>query len=416
MSEGSCTLEISWQTGKTSLTLHPVEMWTYLVRKNPGLDGTSKKFFVTIEFPLDFFSKIDNPEVKNILQKIFANKNKELFTFVAEATDEYFQMIPNKDYSKNISLFLTKETTGLPIHPEVYKATLLYEQPNVKLFLDESLVLEKDKIYSIQNRSEIQTKLERNIQYQKFLQNELETFRKFKYKTNLSRWGYNIVDLITSITFLNRIDFPKIKTITMFGNEIMTTNANTMESATDAKEWTYAHIIELLNMRILAYQSLIDKFDDNIFYSELPVYLFDSYPEFFNKIGTPNSIQGFSPFYEKNAELIIQSNISFFPGFILGIGDKEDFMLYLVEIKNPTKNIIKLFSENNILYSKEEPLKLPVVFTLLTTEKIDKNFIDINKDVKKIKSNKGTLKWDGETITLIENNFLMKKTIFKTQK
>ena len=70
MSEGSCTLEISWQTGKTSLTLHPVEMWTYLVRKNPGLDGTSKKFFVTIEYPLDFFSKIDNPEVKNILQKI----------------------------------------------------------------------------------------------------------------------------------------------------------------------------------------------------------------------------------------------------------------------------------------------------------------------------------------------------------
>jgi hypothetical protein len=91
-------------------------------------------------------------------------------------------------------------------------------------------------------------------------------------------------------------------------------------------------------------------------------------------------------------------------------------MLYLVEIKNPTKNIIKLFSENNILYSKEEPLKLPVVFTLLTTEKIDKNFIDINKDVKKIKSNKGNLKWDGETITLIENNFLIKKTIFKTQK
>ena len=202
----------------------------------------------------------------------------------------------------------------------------------------------------------------------------------------------------------------------MFGNEIMTTNANTMESATDAKEWTYAHIIELLDMRILAYQSLLDKFDDNIFYSELPVYLFDSYPEFFNKIGTPNSIQGVSPFYEKNAELIIQSNISFFPGFILGIGDKEDFMLYLVEIKNPTKNIIKLFSENNILYSKEEPLKLPVVFTLLTTEKIDKNFIDINKDVKKIKSNKGTLKWDGETITLIENNLLIKKTIFKTQK
>ena len=415
MSEGKCTLEIFWKNAKTQLILHPVEMWTYLVRNNPGLDGTSKKFFVTVEYPNDFFDKIEDIEVLKNIKFLFENKNKELFSFIAEATDEYFQMIPNKEPLKNISLFLTKEDTELSIHPEIYKATLLYEQPNIKLFLNEKLILQKGKVYSIQNRSEIETKIQRNIEYQNCLKKELELFKSFKYKTNLSRWGYNIVDLITSITFLNKIDFPKIKTITMFGNEIMTSNANSMETIADAKEWTYAHIIELLDMRIMAYQSLLNKFDDNIFYSELPVYLFDSYPEFFDRIGTPDSIKGFSPFYEKNAELITQSNIPFFPGFILGIGDKNDFMLYLIEINNPTKNIINIFSANNILYTKEKPLKLPIVFTLLTTEKIDKNFIDINKDVKKIKSQKGLLKWDGENISLIENNFLFKKTIFKTQ-
>ena len=415
MCEGSCSLEFSWQTGKTSVILHPVEMWTYLVRYNPGLDGTSKKFFVTIEYPQDFFEKIDNSEILNVMKSLFENKNQELFSFVAEATDEYFQMIPSKDKFKNVSFFLTKENTNIPIHPEVYKATLLYEQPNVKMFLDDNLVLQHNKTYSIQNRSEIETKLERNILYRKHLQEELATFKKYKHKTNLSRWGYSIVDLLTSITLLNKVDFPKIKTITMFGNEIMTTNANTMQNITDAKEWTYNHIIELLDMRVLAYQSLLNKFDDNIFYSELPIYLFDSYPEFFDRIGTPNSIHGFSPFYEKNAELISQSNIPFFPGFILGIGDKEDFMLYLVEIKNPMQSIIKLFSTNNILYTKDDPLKLPVVLTLLTTESIDKKIYDINKDIKKIKTNNGTLQWDGENITLIENNFLIKKTIFKTQ-
>ena len=188
--------------------------------------------------------------------------------------------------------------------------------PNVKMFLDESLVLEHNKTYSIQNRSEIETKLERNIAYKNYLLKELETFKKYKHKTNFSRWGYNIVDLLTSITFLNKIDFPKIKTITMFGNEIMTTNANTMQNISDAKEWTYKHILELLNMRIFAYKSLIEKFDNDIFYSELPAYLFDSYPEFFERIGTPNSIKGFSPFYKKDAELISKSNIPFFPGFI----------------------------------------------------------------------------------------------------
>ena len=397
------------------MKLHPVEMWTYLVRYNPGLDGTSKKFFVTPEFNSEIF-EIENPEIKKVIENLFLGKNKELFSFIAEATDEYFQMIPNKNNSKsNTTIFLTKENSRISIHPEVYKATLLYEQPNVKMFLDESLVLKHNKIYSIQNRSEIETKLERNIAYKNYLLKELETFKKYKHKTNFSRWGYNIVDLLTSITFLNKIDFPKIKTITMFGNEIMTTNANTMQNISEAKEWTYKHILELLNMRIFAYNSLIEKFDNDIFYSELPAYLFDSYPEFFERIGTPNSISGFSPFYKKDAELISKSNIPFFPGFILGIGDEQDFQLYLVEIKNPTKNIIKLFSTNNILYTKENPLKLPIILSLLTTESVDKKIYDINKDIKKIKTDNGTLQWDGENITLIQNELLSKKTIFKTQ-
>ena len=80
-----------------------------------------------------------------------------------------------------------------------------------------------------------------------------------------------------------------------------------------------------------------------------------------------------------------------------------------------TKNIIKLFSTNNILYTKENPLKLPIILSLLTTESVDKKIYDINKDIKKIKTDNGTLQWDGENITLIQNELLSKKTIFKTQ-
>lgn len=414
MSEGFCNLEFMYKNEKTVLTLHPVEMWTYLVRYNPGLDGTSKKFFVTAELPENFFSNIRNSEIKNILLKIFENKNKVLFSFVAEASDQYFQMIPNKEGTNPSTIFfLTKQNSNISVNPKIYKATRVYEQSLVKMFLDESLLLQPDKTYTIQNRSLIETKLERNILYKKYLLKELETFKKYKNKTNLSRWGYNIIDLITSITFLNKIDFPKIKTITMFGNDIMTTNAVTMQNATDAKAWTYNHIIELLDMRIKAYQNLIDKFDDNNFTSELPFYLINSYPEFFEKIGTPDSLKGYSPLYEKKAELISQDDIPFFPGFILGIGDSSEYLLYLVEIRNPTKQIINLFANGNYLYTKKNPLKLPIKFALLSSEIIEakNNF----QKIKNLKNQNGTLLWDGENITLIENDFLLQKTIFKTE-
>ena len=414
MSDGFCNLEFIYQNEKTVLTLHPVEMWTYLVRYNPGLDGTSKKFFVTVEHPENFFANINNPEIKTLLLKLFENKNKVLFSFIAEATDEYFQMIPNKEGTKpNTIFFLTKQNSNISSNPEVYKATRLYEQSNVKLFLDESLLLDANKTYTIQNRSFIQTKLERNKLYKQFLFKELETLKKYKYKTNISRWGYNIIDLITSITFLNKIDFPKIKTISMFGNDIMTTNAITMQHATDAKQWAYNHIIELLEMRIQAYQNLIDKFDDNNFSSELPFYLMNSYPEFFEKIGMPDLLKGYSPLYEKTAELITQDDIPFFPGFILGIGDCSNYILYLVEINNPTKQIINLFTNGNYLYSEKKPLRLPIKITLLSNDLVvNKNNF---QDIEKLKNQKGTLVWDGENISLIENTFLLKKIIFKTQ-
>jgi hypothetical protein len=184
MSEGFCNLEFIYKNEKTVLTLHPVEMWTYLVRYNPGLDGTSKKFFVTAELPENFFKNIRNSEIKNILLKIFENKNKVLFSFVAEASDQYFQMIPNKEGTKpNTIFFLTKQNSNISVNPEFYKATRLYEQPNVKMFLDESLLLQPKATYTIQNRSLIETKLERNILYKQFLLNELETFKRYKNKT-----------------------------------------------------------------------------------------------------------------------------------------------------------------------------------------------------------------------------------------
>ena len=67
------------------------------------------------------------------------------------------------------------------------------------------------------------------------------------------------------------------------------------------------------------------------------------------------------------------------------------------------------------MYTKENPLKLPIILSLLTTESVDKKIYDINKDIKKIKTDNGTLQWDGENITLIQNELLSKKTIFKTQ-
>ena len=85
MSEGACTLELSYRDETKAITLHPVEMWSYMFRHDPGLDGTQKNFFITIEYPASSLES-KYPEFQTILHKLFADKNKVVFSSHAAAT------------------------------------------------------------------------------------------------------------------------------------------------------------------------------------------------------------------------------------------------------------------------------------------------------------------------------------------
>ena len=70
----------------------------------------------------------------------------------------------------------------------------------------------------------------------------------------LSRWGYNIADLLTTVTLLNQINFPKIKNVTRFGSQIMKQNAATYKTQSGINNWIYTHLTELVDLRIDVYQ------------------------------------------------------------------------------------------------------------------------------------------------------------------
>ena len=57
--EGGCSLELraagGADEGVARLALYPVDMWTYMRRYDPGLDGTPKLMYFTLVFPDDAF-------------------------------------------------------------------------------------------------------------------------------------------------------------------------------------------------------------------------------------------------------------------------------------------------------------------------------------------------------------------------
>ena len=95
--------------------------------------------------------------------------------------------------------------------------------------------------------------IQANTQYAKQLRNIIEENWKSFSTTNLSRWGFHLADLITRITFLNKLNFPKIKQMTSFGNNIMSTSAAVYNDIASYTDWTFPSILELTELRTRFY-------------------------------------------------------------------------------------------------------------------------------------------------------------------
>lgn len=414
ISEGECTLQITYKDETKKITVHPVEIWSYMFRNNPGLDGTAKNFFITFDYADDFLNT-KYPEFSILLEKIFGDKKKVLFSSLAFATDKFFRLsvtqfalrpeMLSSSEKTTYTFFLTNTEKMPKENNSTQRNLMLYESPSVLQFNSMALKINPGTQINISNRNIIDQAILANKRYKQMLETELKLYNKYSSKANLSRWGYNVADLLTSVTLLNQVNFPKIKNITSFGGQIMTQNALTYRMQAGMNNWVYSHVLELLDLRLEVYEKLQEELleQETVI---VPGKLQDNFSDYYTKnAGLPLKLLGNTNMCcSKTAALFLLPEIPSFPGFLLELNDSDSSYL-AIELKDSAKTIYNLKKS----ISKENPLEMKASFFVLFAT--DKTQEEITKKNKK----KGWIYWDGENLLIKEKDGLFgKKTLFSS--
>lgn len=428
MSEGACTLELSYRDETKAITLHPVEMWSYMFRHDPGLDGTQKNFFITIEYPASSLES-KYPEFQTILHKLFADKNKVVFSSHAAATENLFYLAVDYKDPKLVNRPLSaRGDSGVPVvaAPRQKKndfvfiltsqgtdpqqdytrlaAKTLYQSPAVEQFTSQRLQLEPGATITQENRALLDKALLENQTYRSMLLQELELFKQYASKANVSRWGYNIADLLTTVTMLNQIDFPKIKTATSFGGEILEQNARTYKAQFETRTWTYSHLLELLDLRIATYKALQKVLEEGADRVQVPKKLYNTHFQYLTEAQFPTAIQGTSNLDQDcQATILLLPDAPLFPGLCLVLQEEGETYFVLIELKNSAQQIFSRKTPPSL----DNPLILDTQFTAFSDSGV------IPKELKNSPKWKGTLHWNGSELAVTAKTSLFgKKQLF----
>ena len=302
MSDGDCTLKFKYGDEVASVKMYPCEIWSYMYRLDPGMDGTPKLFFVTFSLE-DLANQNLSHEFRTVLDTLFKDKNLELFSCRAEATKDLICITLPKTPYGDMQLLLS--STGEPANPDTFKYTYLY---------DSSILDYYDK-YSPNPGADQQTLLEANKKYLELVKKGRRLSTSFHRSAISASLYYQSFDLFSAVTLLNRVNYPKIKTVTSFGDQIVDANKTLYTQLEKNHKIIYTHLIELLEERM----------------ADL------CQPDAGQASGTLQD-------YLDNAGIPIQTckDIPYFPGFVI---HTEDGKPLLVEMKKPLKRI-KAYTES----------------------------------------------------------------------
>ena len=289
MSDGDCTLKFTLGGETADIKMYPVEIWSYMYRLDPGMDGTPKLFFVTFSTE-DLANQNLSPDFKKVIETLFKEKNLELFACRAEATKDLICITLPKTPYGDIRLLLS--STGEPVNPDTFKFTYLYDNEILDYYKDAGMKQD----------------LERNKEYLKLVKKGKRLSTSFHRSAISASLYYQSFDLFSAVTLLNHVNYPKIKTVTSFGDQIVDANKVLYTQLEKNHKIIYTHLIQLLDERIKALESG----------QTCPC---DTLQDYLDQAGIP-----------------IQTckDIPYFPGFLI---HAEDGKPLLVEMKNPLKKI-----------------------------------------------------------------------------
>ena len=324
--EGSFNLKITMQKDgwSESRTIHfyDVEMWTYMVRVDPGKDGMPKNFFVTPDFKAEDLNCV-HEEFSVLLKKLFEGLNRKTFCIKSSASVNYLELSWTNGKSllggNYFLIFMDKE--GIADDPVALKAAYMYEEPALKAFNSQKLVFEKT-LYTKADINQLKETAENNKTYATFLKGQMKVYNGYKHNTNKSRWQWNIADLALSVTFLNKIDFPKIKTVTMHSGELFNQNADSYGISYEYMSIVYPHVIALASQRAQKYEELAEKLEkvENTF--NLENYKKDC-NEYLQSLNLESEYEGTAVQSDKKATLYQIKEVPLYPGFLL-VQEKEN--------------------------------------------------------------------------------------------
>ena len=385
-SEGDCTLVISDGENEARILLYLVEMWTYTARFSPGTDGTPRYYFVTPHFKesdLNFSGALGET-----LQDLFGGKDLSIFAFTAEATDIYFELgIINKKSGNAYKAFLT-ESGDSGIHPTLFKIAQLYNQQIVRSYSDENLRLESEKIYTHDDAEHVRTVIAENEYYRDILQGELDSYNKLKKSTARTRWGFKFADLVTTITFLDKINFPKIKNLTSYSDTILGKQAEKYRAQAEYRMQIYPPVLALTQARIDEYKSVLEKISRENGTAVVSGSLKDTFSEYFAGIGLPSDFSG-KIFYDNsvNATVRVNAEAPLFPGFFCRASSSDFSELFEVIVTD---------SPEKIATAEKNKIKFKVQYFIIDENDLSKKIRGMERYSRK----RGSLEWDGKTLRL----------------
>ena len=344
--EGSSTLEVARGGERVALELHTVDMWTYVKRRNPGFDGTPKLLHGTVIIPEGVLDRV-SPELRGRVKEIFGPLDRSLFALKVEATERYVQIETSGgrlDLSGPMGVPGLLKTSGLAVRSDRFglpgRPHLLLTRPgdaNVDVgvlrrlsangarlfdkYLSDELVLKDAGSLTAARRGELEALVRLNESYREELETERKLFRSYGRSAALSRWSYSVFDVLTTFTLLDRIDFPKIKTLTSHGDDIIRANGRAYRHMASANESAYSKLVELLGLRISAYRAALKALEGGAPRAALPSGYRETYADYLEALGVPTFLRGASPAQGgRTAALYALSDAPLFPGLVLAVG------------------------------------------------------------------------------------------------
>jgi hypothetical protein len=328
--EGQCSLRIKRGEESCTIIIHPVELWTYLRRDYlPGRGSAPKLFFATLDIPENAFDGL-SPEFSRELERKFRARDKALFQYVIEAAPDYVLM---RNGDSEI-FFLTGENFS-NYFPEFRRTWIFRAYDEIERY--ELLGLAGRSEFSREDYAEIRRKISLNENFIRELEDRINEYEAVKKTAFRGGVAYTAADFISHITLLNRIDIPKIATITSFGREILSVNKAYTTMVSDMRIWIDNKLLELLRIRLSVYTGLAEALAQGTGQVFLPPGYAETLSGYWEAAGLPSSLDGS---FGLNGDVlparlsVPKDDIGFF-GLLISVGNDPDFTLLVDPLNAP---------------------------------------------------------------------------------